>query len=80
MKGSSTVVRKPSVREMLADPIIRAVMARDGVTDREVVSAVAKLRRRTLHSHMKDSPAAWRKFSAATPAQEQSIPLERGQP
>ena len=84
MKGSSTVVKKPSVREMLADPIIRAVMDRDGVSDREVVAAMAKLRRSAVRGHMKDNQAACRKFDAATPAmvraQGQSIPFGRGQP
>jgi hypothetical protein len=83
MKGSSMVVKKPSVREMLADPIIRAVMLRDGVTDREVTTAIAKLRRRTVRNHMKDSQAACRISGASTPVlvreQGQPMPVERGQ-
>jgi hypothetical protein len=39
-----TVIKGPSLREMLADPIIRAVMVRDGVTEQEVFGAIAKAR------------------------------------
>jgi len=38
--------RKPSLPEMLAEPIVRAVMARDGVEQRDVVMALAMARDR----------------------------------
>ncbi len=84
MKGSSIVVKKPSVREMLADPIIRAVMARDGVTDREVVTVIAKLRGRTVRSHMNNRQTVRQEFGPALSIQDravkQTMPIERGQP
>lgn len=47
---------EPSLRDMLADPIIRAVMARDGVSEDEVlhVSLAARvrlLRQAEAHDH-----------------------------
>lgn len=39
-----TALRKPSLREMLAEPIVRTVMARDGVKECDVVMALAKAR------------------------------------
>lgn len=38
--------RKSSLREMLEDPIVRAVMSRDGISEREVAAAVLDARRR----------------------------------
>jgi hypothetical protein len=84
MKGSSMVVKKPSVREMLADPIIRAVMLRDGVTDREVTTAIAKLRGITVRSHMNSRQTVHHEFEPVLPIQDrtvrQTMPIERGRP
>lgn len=44
MAELATAMRKPSLREMLAEPIVRTVMARDGVRERDVVTALAKAR------------------------------------
>lgn len=40
-----TVTMEPTLREMLADPIVRAVMSRDGVSDQDIASAVGRARR-----------------------------------
>lgn len=40
----AAVDRELSIAEMLADPIVRAVMARDGVTDRDVEHLVNAVR------------------------------------
>lgn len=39
-----SIIERPALDEILADPIIRAVMDRDGVTERQVFDAVAKAR------------------------------------
>lgn len=39
-----TALRKPSLREMFDEPIVRTLMARDGVRERDVVTALAKAR------------------------------------
>ncbi len=84
MKGSSTVVKKPSVREMLADPIIRAVMLRDGVTDREVTTTIAKLRGKTVRSHRNNRQTARHEFDPVLPMRDRTVkqtqPIERSQP
>jgi hypothetical protein len=37
---------EPAIEEMLSDPVVLAMMTRDGVTVREVRSMIASLRRR----------------------------------
>ncbi len=59
------VTKRPSLREMLADPIIRVVMARDGVTEQELFGAIAKARGRLAGRHMTDRDASRRKFGAS---------------
>lgn len=44
MAELETAMRKPSLREMLAEPIVRTVMARDGVRERDVVTVLTKAR------------------------------------
>lgn len=44
MEQFVTAMRKPSLREMLAEPIVRTVMARDGIRERDIVTALAKAR------------------------------------
>ena len=39
---------EPSLDEMLGDPVVRAVMARDGVTDERVRDALAQARSRPI--------------------------------
>ncbi len=62
MAALRTVIKKPSLREMLADPIIRAVMDRDGVTEQELFGAIAKARGRMAGRHIKDREASRQKF------------------
>ena len=59
-----TVIKGPSLREMLADPIIRAVMVRDGVTEQEVFGAIAKARGRMAGRHMKNRESSRQKFGS----------------
>ena len=59
-----TVIKGPSLREMLADPIIRAVMVRDGVTEQEVFGAIAKARGRMAGRHMKNRESSHEKFGS----------------
>jgi hypothetical protein len=59
-----TVIKGPSLREMLADPIIRAVMARDGVTEQAVFGAIAKARGRKAGRHMKNRESSHEKFGS----------------
>ncbi len=42
----SELAGEPSIPEMLADPIVQAVMARDGVTQREVEGLINTARRK----------------------------------
>lgn len=78
------VTKRPSLREMLADPIIRAVMVRDGVTEQELFGAIAKARGRMAGRHMTDRDAGRRKFGALPlmqdRAQRLSMPDERRLP
>ncbi len=79
-----TVIKGPALREMLADPIIRAVMVRDGVTEQEVFGAIAKARGRMAGRHMANREASRRKFGSVLSiqgrAQRLSMPDERGLP
>ncbi len=81
MARSRTEIKGPSLREMLADPIIRAVMVRDGVTEQEVFGAIAKARGRMAGRHMKFHEASRRKFGSVLSiqgrAQRLSMPDER---
>ena len=76
-----TVIKGPSLREMLADPIIRAVMVRDGVTEQEVFGAIAKARGRMVGRHMKNREASRQKFGSIPLMQDRarrlSMPDER---
>lgn len=78
------VIKGPSLREMLADPIIRAVMVRDGVTAQELFGAIAKARGRMAGRHMTDRDASRRKFGALPlmkdRVQRLSMPDERRPP
>lgn len=78
------VTKRPSLREMLADPIIRAVMVRDGVTEQELFGAIAKARGRMVGRHMENREAGRRKFgtvlSIQDRAQRMSMPDERRPP
>jgi hypothetical protein len=69
---------------MLADPIIRAVMVRDGVTEQEVFGAIAKARGRMAGRQMKNREAGRRKFGSVLSiqggAQKLSMPDERRLP
>ncbi len=79
-----TVIKGPSLREMLADPIIRAVMVRDGVTEREVFGAIAKARGRMAGRQIKNREASHRKFGSVSLMQDRarrlSMPDERRLP
>ncbi len=81
MAALRTVIKGPSLREMLADPIIRAVMDRDGVTEQEVFGAIAKARGRMAGRHMKNREASHRKFGSVPLMQDRarrlSMPDER---
>lgn len=44
MAELETAKGKPSLREMFAQPIVRTLIARDGVRERDVVTALAKAR------------------------------------
>ena len=59
-----TVIKGPSLREMLADPIIRAVMVRDGVTEQEVFGAIAKARGRIAGRNMKNRESSHQRFGS----------------
>ncbi len=84
MARSRTVIKGPSLREMLADPIIRAVMVRDGVTEQELFGAIAKARGRMAGRRMKNRQASRRKLGSVLSirgrAQRLSMPDERRPP
>ncbi len=67
-----TVIKRPSLREMLADPIIRAVMVRDGVTEQEVFGAIAKARGRMAGTHMKYRESSNQKFGSVLSIQNRA--------
>ena len=46
MTMRTTVIRELSLREMLADSIVKAVMARDAITARDVARVLVKARAR----------------------------------
>lgn len=46
MTTRRTMVKEPTLREILAEPIIRAVMDRDGVSAGDVAGAIRNARRR----------------------------------
>ena len=51
-----------SLPEMLADPIVRAVMARDGVTERDLESLIRSVRDRMAGRQMKQHENSRRGF------------------
>lgn len=67
-----TVIKGPSLREMLADPIIRAVMVRDGVTEQEVFGAIANARGRMAGRHMKNRESSQQKFGSVLSIQRRA--------
>ena len=46
MAGFTTTIRVLSLQEMLADPIVQTVMARDGVTKHDVEALIETVRDR----------------------------------
>ena len=84
MASLRTVIKGPSLREMLADPVIRAVMVRGGLTEQEVFGATPKARGRMAGRHMTDRDASRRKFGALPLMQDRvqrlSMPDERRPP
>ena len=52
---------EPSLEEMLGDPVVKAVMERDGVTDERVRATLWQVRERNRgesHSNTKHAPGA----------------------
>jgi len=43
---SMRLAREPQLSEMLKDPVVQAVMARDGVEPEEVIALMAEMRHR----------------------------------
>jgi hypothetical protein len=75
MPTPTTVIKWSALSEMLADPVIRAVMYRDGVSDREVARAVEMARSRTDGERLNDREAGRTKIDPVSPipSQAQSV-------
>ncbi len=54
MAGFTTTTREPSLQEMLADPIVQTVMARDGVTKQDVEVLIKTVRDRMASKQMEE--------------------------
>ena len=54
MTGFTTTTRELSLQEMLADPIVQTVMARDGVTKQDVEDLIVVVRDRMAGRQMED--------------------------
>jgi hypothetical protein len=54
MTGLTTTTTAPSLQEMLADPIVQAVMIRDGVTKEDVTGVLATVRARMAVRQMEE--------------------------
>ena len=52
MAGFTTTTRELSLQEMLADPIVQTVMARDGVTKQDVEGLIETVRDRMAGRQM----------------------------
>ena len=50
--------REPYVADMIADPVVQAVMARDGVTAEDLLSLVVRMRERLRDTGALDRSAA----------------------
>jgi hypothetical protein len=48
MDGFTTTTRELTLQEMLADPIVQTVMARDGVTKQDVEGLIETVRERVV--------------------------------
>ncbi len=54
MAGFTTTTRELSLQEMLADPIVQTVMARDGVTKQDVEALIETVRDRMAGRQMEE--------------------------